>query len=334
MQRRIAAVIVVLVGVALLVVTFNESLFDVGPAFEELTDDFRPIMTDEFLAGLDQDVDGLVAVSDEFGSAVVPALSQALGQSPEQFQVFVAAEFPAVATGVQALPAVAAEFDAIVGVLQSQVDNFQSADLIPIEDLSATTVPWGIFLAAIATIIVGILMWFSARAAIAAIALGALLVAGPLAVTLLDKSTSADDMNDALKPVYTAELVAGAEQALGVVGAMGQSMQTDLLPALGQQLNMDAATLNGFLAENFPATAAGLQRLPVALGTFADVVDTFDTQLPNYEILKPVTLNPIVWTVIIGGLIVAVAGLWGFVAGRREGEPAPASEPEPAPDAV
>ena len=128
------------------------------------------------------------------------------------------------------------------------------------------------------------------------------------------------------------ELVTGAQQALVVVTAMGQSMQADMLPALGQQLNMDAETLNAFLGENFPATAAGLERLPTALGTFAGVVQTFDAQLDNYETLKPVTLNPIVWYVIVGGLIVGVAGLWGFVAGRAEPKEEPAFEPEPVPE--
>ena len=48
--RRVAAGLVVLVGVVLLISTFANNLFKVGSDFEEMIDDFRPMLEDEAIA--------------------------------------------------------------------------------------------------------------------------------------------------------------------------------------------------------------------------------------------------------------------------------------------
>ena len=124
-------------------------------------------------------------------------------------------------------------------------------------------------------------------------------------------------MNSHLKPVYTAQMLTGAKGALTVVGAMGTEMQTKMLPALGQQLGMDQAQLQGFFQQNLPAMAAGMQTMPQALGRFQNLLRTFDGHLSDYNTLQPVSFVPIVWTMIIGGVVAMFAGALGLVARRK-----------------
>ncbi len=316
--------VVVLVGLAFLTTTFTNDLFAVGPAFEEMIDDFRPLLQDEALAQAQADLEGLGAVSAEFESAVVPTMAVELGMAPEEFQAMLGRDFPAVATGAAALPDIGAEFTGLVGLLADQQELFASADEIPTADLPATTVPWGILLAGLAVIAAGALLfqwrpwgaWF-------VMSLGVLLVAVPVILSLPQKSADADDLNDNLEPVYTVETVLGAQEALGTVSAMATEMQEDMLPALATQLGLAPEQLDGFLGENFPALAASMQAMPDTLGRFGTFVETFNNNLDNYDTLRPVAFTPIIQTIIVGGVVVLLAGgamLW--LSRSAAGEPA------------
>jgi hypothetical protein len=319
MKKVIAAVGVVAVGVVVLVVALAADLFSVAPAFEDLTDGFRDtVMTDEAIAQAQTDVAALGAVGEEFTTAVVPTLSQQLGMDAAGFNQFMGDQFPAVATGAQALPSIVTQFTDVVNLIDEQQANFMSADEIPTKDAPATTVPWLIAGIAVVTILVGLYMFVRFRTgAMIALVLGILVVASTLVLNLVGKSGDADAMNDAFRPSYTQELVDGSGQALAVVSAMGNEMQTSMLPGLAGQLGMSASEVQAFLGENFPATAAALQSLPEALGRFEVMVSTFDAQLENYEAIKDTELSPVAWTVLIGGILTALFGLYGVLVARQ-----------------
>jgi hypothetical protein len=318
-QRRTAGALVAAVGVAFIVVVVVNQLFSVGPAFERMSDGFRPIMQPAAIAQLESDVNGLSAVSTEFTTTGVPMFSQALGMSPEEFQTFMAQEYPAVATGMEQLPTIVTQFGGVVGTLKAEQDRFAQADAIPTSNLPATTVPWGLLIAGLALLALGIVMivWPRRVASWIAVGLGALLIVVPVAFSLPQKASAADTMNRNLEPVYTAQMLTQAQGALATIGAMGQEMQTNMLPDLGSQLDMNEAELQAFLGENMPATAAALQTMPDAMGRFQALIATFDTHLPDYETLKPVSFVPIVWTMIGGGIVVLLAGAWALIAARR-----------------
>ena len=140
--RKVSAGVVIVIGVAFLVITMMNNLFQVGPAFEEMIGDFRPVLTDESLAVARDDIAGLEAAGVEFQTVVVPAMAQALGVSAEEFAGLVESQYPAVAGGMAALPEITATFNGLIDTLDSQQELFASADAIPTESLPATTVPW------------------------------------------------------------------------------------------------------------------------------------------------------------------------------------------------
>lgn len=318
--RRGMGIAAIVVGAMFIVVTLVQNLFAVGPAFEDLIDDFRPVLQDAALAQADSDVAALGAVGEEMQTAVIPGIAGALGMSPDDFGAFMATEFPAVNTGVQALPEIVPTFQGLIGSLSDQQALFFSADEIPTEDLPATTVPWGLLFAGIAVIAVGIVMLRTGKlGSYLAIGLGLLLVVGPLILTLPTKASDADELNANLDPIYTPQLVAGAEGALATVGAMGNEMQTTMMPALGQQLGMTGDELNAFMGANFPATAGALVELPATMERFDGLTTVFADNLDNYDTIKPVSFAPIIWMVIIGGAVLAVLGIWRAIDDRRVG---------------
>lgn len=299
----------------------TNNLFQVGPDFEAMIDDFRPMLAVESTDAARADLAMLEAVGTEFDTGIVPALSQQLGMTPDEFLAFTAANYPAVAEGVAALPTIVPTFNGLVDTLDSQRELFESADAIPTKDLPATTVPWGIFIAGLALIAAAAVLYKPGWLGLAVTGgLGLLLIGTPLVLSLIPKSNDADELNDNLRPIYTPELIAQAKVALTTVGAMGTQMQTEMLPGLGEQLGMTEAELNGFLAQNFPATATALQSLPDAMGRFQTLTTTFEDNLDNYETVEPVALAPISWTLLIGGVVAFLASGAAWVldpAGRR-----------------
>ena len=140
--RTIAAVVVILVGLVLIGTTVVNNLFEVGPAFEDLIDDFRPVLSDESLDTARTDIASLQAAGAEFQTVVAPTIAEAMGMSADEFGSMVAANYPNVATGMEALPQITETFSGLIDTLDSQRDLFASADAIPTDDLPATTVPW------------------------------------------------------------------------------------------------------------------------------------------------------------------------------------------------
>ena len=100
---------------------------------------------------------------------------------------------------------------------------------------------------------------------------------------------------------------------------MGTQMQTQMLPALATQLHLTPAQLQALFQQNFPATAAALANLPASLGNFDKLMATFNDNLKNYNTIKPVSFEPIVWTMIIGGGALTLLGVAGIAINYKRG---------------
>jgi hypothetical protein len=307
--RNVVGAVIISSGAAMIAVTFSNNLFNVGPSFESLMGDFRPHLTSSAIATSRTDISGLGAAGTELQTKMMPAMAQQLGMTPTQFSAYVAKNYPQVSAGMTSLPQIVTTFDGLVTTLDQQRPLFRSADAIPTKSLPATTMPWALAGAGLALMVVGGTLWFRPRiGATVAVALGAVLVAAPLALSLPQKASDADQLNKNLKPVYTVALVTQAHGALTTVSAMGTQLQATMLPALAAQLNMTPAQLQRFMGANFPATSAALGNLPAAMPRFQNMVQAFDGNLDNYDTLKPVSFVPIIWTTVGLGLLTALAG--------------------------
>ena len=307
-----------LIGAGLVAITLISNLFAVGPAFENLITDFRPALTQSSIDIARNDIAGLSAVQTEFTAKLAPALSRQLKMTPTQFNGFISQNFPAVAAGMSALPSAVPTFNGLINTLDQQRPLFASADAIPTKSLPATTVPWMMFGAGLLVFLIGLSMLRSPKAgAAAAIVVGLLLLVMPIALSLPTKAADADQLNANLKPIYTQTLVTNATGALATIGAMGNQMQTKMLPALATQLKMTPQQLQAFLGSNFPATAQALQTMPASMERFNALVKVFDKNLTNYNTLKPVGLAKLIWTLMIAGGLVTTLGVIVSVKRRQ-----------------
>jgi uncharacterized protein YidB (DUF937 family) len=306
-----------LVGIAFIAVTFMQNLFAVGPAFDRLTNDFRPFMDTQALATAQQDIDGLAAAGGEIQNGMLPALAQQMGVGTDQLSGMIAQQYPDVAKGLAAIPQITPQFTTLVTTLNDQIPYFDAADAIPTSSLPAASVPWSLLAVGIVTFLIGLWAWFSPRAASAvAMVLGLALIVVPLALNLPHKASYADTLNSNLKPVYNQQLIDSASASLTTLSAMGKQMQGEMLPGLANQLGMSGDQLTGFMAQNFPKTAAALGGFQDSMTRFQGMVTAFSDRLADYETLKPVSLAPIVWMIIVGGALVLLLGFGGFVAAR------------------
>lgn len=303
------------IGVVLILMAVTANLFRAAPAFERLTDKFRPEMQATELSQLQRDVNGLAAVQSEFATKAAPQLAAAVGMTPQQFSAVVASQYPAVAAGLQSVPQVTQQFTGVLTVLDAERDRFHKADALPTKSLPATTVPWGLAGAGLLCIAVAVVVP-RRRGAVAAVVLGLLIIVAPLLMMLPRKADAADTMNSHLKPIYTAQLVSGARQSLAGMQAMGTQLQTKMLPGLAAMLHQTPAQLSGYLAANFPAMATNIASMPAALDRFDRLVNAFDRGLADYNTAKKTTLLPLVWVLMAGGLL--VAGIGGFVLASGE----------------
>lgn len=318
--HKVAAGLLVAIGAAFVAITVAANLFSVGPAFDRLTNDFRPQMTQQAIQTDRQDIAALSGASNEIQNRMLPALAQQMGVAPAQFSASLATQYPAVMKGLTAIPQVTPMFDSLVTTLDEQRPYFAAADSIPTASIPATSVPWSLFAVGLVSIGLGCWVWSRPRgAAIAVTLVGALLVAVPLALSLPHKASYADTLNTNLKPVYTQEMITQADSALATLSAMGTEMQTKMLPALATQLHMTPAQLGTFFAANFPTTNATLAGMPASMGRFQTMVGAFSNRLDDYNTMKPVTLAPIVWFLIGGGASLFLLGGAGVVITQRSG---------------
>ena len=315
--QKVLAALTALIGLAFIVTTLVANLFSVGPAFERLTDGFRPIMTQQSISSARSDVAQLGAAGNELQTQILPAMATQLKMSPAELNGMMGSQFPAVTAGMKALPAVVPSFDGLLTTLNAQRPYFTSADAIPTTNLPATTVPWALFVAGVVLVGLGVYMWFVPRlGAMIAVVLGAVLVAVPLILSMPQKAADADQLNSNLKPVYTQSLITQSDAALTTLGAMGTQMQTQMMPALTTQLKMTPAQLQAFFAQ-FPDTSGALQNMPATMQKFQGLVGTFRTHLSDYNTLKPVEFLPIVWVMIGGGIALLLVGATGVWVTRR-----------------
>ena len=315
---KTVAVLVMAIGAGLIAITFFYNLFAVGPAFENLTVDFRPALAQSSIDTARADIESLSAVEKEFTNKLIPALNQLLVMTPGEFNAYFSQNFPSVAGGMNELPTVVPTFNALIDTLDSQRTLFASADTIPTKDLPATTVPWTFFGAGLLVFLIGFLMLALPKTgAVAAVLVGLLFLLAPFAFSLPTKGADADQLNANLKPIYTQTLVTDASAAVAVIEAMGNQMQSAMLPSLATQLKMDSEEFHTFIAINFPATANALQTMPTSMQRFKLLVQIFDTNLANFNTLKPVSFIDLILILIACGALVALLGMLVLLKRRR-----------------
>lgn len=307
---KTVAVLIMVVGAGLIAITLFYNLFTAGPAFEKLIIDFRPVLTQSSINTSRAEIESLSAVEKEFTNKLNPALTQLLKMTPEDFNAYLTQSFPAVAAGMDALPTDIAALNTLIDTLESERPLFMSAEDFPTENIPATTIAWVVVGAGLSLFLIGLLMLALPRVGAAlAVLIGLLLLIAPFALSLPAKGADVDQLKANLAPIYTQKLISDANGAVATIEAMGEEMQSAMLPALATQLTMDSMELQSFIAINFPATAKALQAIPVSMQRFNSTAHIFDTNFANFNTIKPVSFVNLIMALIACGTFVALLGM-------------------------
>ncbi len=159
----------------------------------------------------------------------------------------------------------------------------------------------------------------------AMVVIGAFLIVFPLATNLPGKSSATGEMMTAFRPQMATTALAQGVTDGQVMAAMGQQLNTQMLPALAAQLHMTPAQLSAFLASNYPAVGKGLAEFGTILPFFGNLNATMQAQQSNFQLADqiPTGFMPptsMTWLFVVPGGVLALFGLFGLAlprSGRR-----------------
>jgi hypothetical protein len=313
MVRRVAAIVVMLGGLALVVIPLAAHAYTAAPPTQRVLDTFRPVMTKPAIDSLRADLTQLDAASQQLNTKIIPALAAQLKLTPDQVSAALPSRYPALARGVTTLPGIVATFKGVGDLLAAQRSTFKAADTVPAPGLPITLVPWTLLVAGLVSIGTGSLLLLRPHVRPAAITLGAgaVIVAMVLALNLPRKAVATDHLVNAFRPVITTAVVTQARHDLGTVATMTTELETKLIPDVATQLNITPAQLQTGLAQQAPAVATALARMPAYSATFTALVNKVDSRVADFRQTKKVrSLTFLDWLLFtVGALGVAAGGL-------------------------
>ena len=141
LRRQLARamfVVSLVLGLAVIGVSLMLSVPTKAQAVDNLTNAFRPVFTTQGAAQTREYLTNVQNMDKQLTSAALPGLASMLKVTPAQLDASLGQNFPAVATGLQQMPAILSRFNVLVTGIQQNVGNFQLADSIPTKNTPTT----------------------------------------------------------------------------------------------------------------------------------------------------------------------------------------------------
>jgi len=79
---------------------------------------------------------------------MLPAIAKGMNMTDDQLNQMLQGQFPGVATGMQQMDTMGADFNTVITVMDQNVENFQKADKLPMSAL-----PWVFVIAGVLLIV-------------------------------------------------------------------------------------------------------------------------------------------------------------------------------------
>ncbi|RZL77298.1 MAG: hypothetical protein EOP32_25440 [Rhodococcus sp. (in: high G+C Gram-positive bacteria)] len=330
--RRIFALSsVAVIGAVLFLFPLVTGMLSKAQGVDTLTGDLRASFEPDALLQTRTDMNTVQAMADQLQAETLPALPNALGMPPEQFQSFMGENFPDVASGIGQLDTILPKFQGLVTGLETQAPNFRSADQIPTSFLPSTTVPYLflipgalLFVLAAGALILGrdrTRSGISRVALLVSVVIGLVFVIAPLILSVPAKTQAVDDLTAAFGPIFTDEGVAAVRSDMDVIQKMSDQLQAETAPALAEALKMDPTQFQSFMGQNYPAVAAGMGQLNDILPRFQALVTGMEHNVDHFQQAAsiPTATQPtttLTWWLSVPGIALIVLGGIGIPAAR------------------
>lgn len=300
MMRRFVATVAVVCGVGLLVAPFALSLFDRAPAGERITSRFRETMSTRGLHDLASNFATMGALVDQFVNQTSPQLARELRMSTHEYDAYVQRRFPAVAAGVKGIPPLVAFVTPVAAQLEALHPQFARVDSLPFLGLSLTTVPWILLAIGGGLIGLGAVVWRTRGRTplILVAAVGTAMVVLPIVLSYPQKASDATKVAAVGRIALSRQAATGAQTANRLIDDMVTQVDTEMIPALAQQLHRTPAALERSIAADYPAVAKGLAAWPSIKPGAVELVRRQVASIPDAATLNGLDFTPLPWYII------------------------------------
>jgi hypothetical protein len=316
-MRRIAAVLAVVVGVALIGFTIAEHLFARSEDAQTIADQYAPLMSAKGLHNLSTGFDAVKTAGGELATSAEPRLQQALGMNDEQFKQYVAQEMPGIAKFDAQAPGVVELVGPVIGKMVAVRGDYTKSSEIPVSWLPLTSAPW-LFLG-IGALLIGIggfALWRPGTlASVALLLVGLGIAIAPLVIGIPGKVDAAVTVTEIGRIGLAPATGQKAVGATALFDGMAADVHTKLEPALEQRLGA------GEFAQQFPTLAGWVESWQSSISAqsheLSDSQVAFASTFANAD---KIPLEPIPWMFIIPGFVLAILAGLTLLPARRAAE--------------
>jgi hypothetical protein len=148
---------VLVIGIVMIVGSFVIAVPSKTQAADNLDNAFRPLFTTAGVAQAQGYLHTTEAMQTQLATQALPGIAVLLKQTPAEFAGQVSTQFPTVAAGLIALPGVLSRLDHLIGLIDTNVHNFQLSDSIPTTTTPTTLIQAQIVVPATVLILAGLL---------------------------------------------------------------------------------------------------------------------------------------------------------------------------------
>ena len=316
-MRKLAALVAIVAGLVLVVVSLAYSMFDRTEKAERILDRFEFLTLgdnpERYLAEAEVTRGG----SSELVETAIPALAAEAGiAEPELGE-----RYPAFAAA-QAEVTEAREFSVRYSEQLDAVDEkFQAVYDIPVPWLPLTAAAWMFLLGGLASVIAGVVALRTVdRAPIVAIlALGAAIALGPVALGGVGKAGDGEDVKDFAERGLTARAADAAQAASATLDDLVVETEERTLPDIAATGGVSEQALDRELDQGFPEAARFLDEWGVVGPRLARLADAVSASVDEFESAKKLPIAFPVWLLIgVGVAMVIAAGLVLFAENPRK----------------
>jgi hypothetical protein len=307
-MRRSVGALAVLAGTALIVFTFGWRLFDRSEDAERISDQYRPLMSEQGLADLRTGFDMVAAGGSELTTRTLPDLQQALGMDDDEFATYLSQQMSGLQAFADQAPAVVALVDPVIGTMEAVSDDYARADDIPIGALPLSSAPYLFLAVGIVLIGTGISVWRRPRPATfaGAAVIGCALVVVPLAVSLPGKIDAAERVSVVgrigLAPATGERAVAATQLFDGAAADASVLLPEAFARARGTTYDEARAAL----ARDYPALTAFTTSWPAISGPAHDLSDSQVELSDSFADADRIPLGAVPWLFLVPGVLLAV----------------------------
>jgi len=325
--RRVAFVVAIAVGVALVAVMLAESELTASSAADQSIAITAPRLTRPALRQLRLDLDEAEAFAAAMRTVGLPRLAALSGERTSTWLGQLGYRDPVLADGVAKLPAIQRLAEKVVTNLERRRDEFESAASLPEFGLTKhEAVEAQLALGGLLILIGAVGVARPRRAAAAVVlAIGAGLVITPLILDYPTKTTDTDALLSSLRP-FTVQKVRAREAGLNTVQTVFTAFRGDLIPQAAHAAHTTPRAVVEQLGGASPELSqAGFAQTDAVLRRFGALVAFSARIQPLFARADTLSARATMWILLGAGIALMLAGLpslfaLGATATKREGK--------------